>query len=100
MEKYAPERTLGSGAFGVTKLAYIRSNNQKCAIKMIELETKEDKDALVKECKTLMHAQHKCVVKYIEAFIDNPSGRIQGCLVMEYCDRGTFPKGHLSERVG
>jgi len=90
--------TLGKGAFGVTKLAHDRRNNRKCAIKIIDLKPKGSKEMFVKECNTLMEAQNKCVVKYLDAFIHFPSGRPQGCLVMEYCDLGPFPKQRLSER--
>lgn len=82
--QYRIERTLlGQGSYGSVKLAYRISDNQKCAVKIMQ-KHRVSSDLLKSEIAIMKQADHPNIVRIFEAFEDSRFFYI----VMELCEGG------------
>ncbi|CAD8176926.1 unnamed protein product [Paramecium octaurelia] len=83
------QRDLGQGTYGKVKLAINRSNNKKCAIKIISknyINQYNAKQHIDNEINYLQCCKHKNIVEFIENFEDKENVYI----VLEHCQNGTL----------
>jgi len=77
-------KKLGEGAFGVVYLVKKKSNGQQFAlkkVKLLRLSTKE-KECALNEIRILASLNCQYIVKYKDAFYDDPSSNL--CIIMEF----------------
>ena len=89
---YNFHRVLGSGGFGIVKLASLKSNpNKMIAVKMVERAKLRDKEyMLLRELDILKTLDHPNIIKFYEVFSD----KMWIYFCMEYCQGG-----ELLERI-
>ena len=79
---------LGEGAFGKVykETKIVNKTPRVCAVKKLE----NFKPSAVKEVETLMKLNHPRIVNCYGHYFEDNGRRL--CIVMEFCDRGTFTK--------
>jgi eukaryotic-like serine/threonine-protein kinase len=93
-DKYTIQRVLGEGGFGITYLAINNHNDDKVAIKTLNITMQKHRDFdifqnyLLDEAKLLDKCKHRHIVKFYEVFKENNLW----CLVMEYVEGESLDK--------
>jgi translation initiation factor 2-alpha kinase 3 len=88
-------RRLGKGGFGVVFEAKNKLDDCNYAVKRIPLpKKKESRDRVMREVKTLANCEHKNIVRYFQAWIEQPPPGWQ-----EEKDKELFAKDFLSTSI-
>lgn len=90
MEKYEIEKVLGSGSYSKVYEGVDKQTRNKYAIKVVELHNLSQKGQqnALNEVRLLSSINHKNIIGYREAFIDQ--NRLN--VVMEYANEGDLEK--------
>ena len=97
-KEYKLGKTLGSGAFGIVRLAVHKATKQTRAVKVLK-KSNQDINLLMREVEILSKLSHPNIMQIFEVFQDQSSFYI----VSEYCKGGELfdilsQKGSLSEK--
>ena len=91
LDKYAPEKILGAGGFGVTFRCRYRPTNGLVAVKTLSQEGLDrDVSEVFREAGTLDRLNHPAIVRLRECDFADPAARRGPYLVMEYFEGDTL----------